>query len=197
MLIVKTCYRLSSKKAEAHSMTNWIVVGQLVDSTSNSWPLVYHSDRWALSTAWFHCTGSLVTADTCEISQWKVKQRSEHRPCGVFQADHVAVVPHEHSMWPRPVSHQAARMTTFHNHQQKQTRWQYTGPTSGHVLALKSLCLSGQCMCMCSTAQCYTRGNHLDTMQQKKHLLYIHIPQFHSVNIDIWIKKYWINSVKS
>ena len=51
--IVETCYKLSSRKVDAQSVINWAVV-----------PLVYRTDRQALSTALFCRTDQLATADT-------------------------------------------------------------------------------------------------------------------------------------
>jgi len=52
--IVETCYRLSSAEMDAQSVINRVV----------SRPLVYHSDRQALSTARFRRASQLATADT-------------------------------------------------------------------------------------------------------------------------------------
>jgi len=88
--IVETCYQLSSTKVDAQSVINWTVVGQLswqyntkiiqykickasccrgfrgaIPPSSDSRPLVYHSDRQALSTVRFRRAGQLATASTC------------------------------------------------------------------------------------------------------------------------------------
>jgi len=57
--IVETCYQLSSRKVDAHSVINWTVVGQRDNTT-----IVYRTDRQALSTARFCRTGQLAIADT-------------------------------------------------------------------------------------------------------------------------------------
>jgi len=63
--IVETCYQLSSRKVDAQSVINWTVVRQLSRKyLRRSTTIVYRTDRQALSTARFCCTGQLPTADT-------------------------------------------------------------------------------------------------------------------------------------
>jgi len=55
--IVETCYQLSSRKVDAHSVINWAVVGQPsrynTSELRRSTTIVYRTDRQALSTARF------------------------------------------------------------------------------------------------------------------------------------------------
>jgi len=52
MSIIEACYQLSSRKADAQTMINWTVVGQLSHNTSElrrSTTVVYRTDRQARS----------------------------------------------------------------------------------------------------------------------------------------------------
>ena len=71
ILIAETCYQPSFKKIDTHSVMNWTVISQLIwqQPICDDRPLVYHSDRQALSTARFRRAGPLATADTC-LDQW-------------------------------------------------------------------------------------------------------------------------------
>jgi len=72
--IVEMCYRLSSTKMDAQLVINWAVV-----AACDNRPLVYHSNRQALSTARFRRTGQMATADTLSFpSTTKLTRRSEN-----------------------------------------------------------------------------------------------------------------------
>jgi len=64
--IAETCHQLNLRKVDAQSVINW-TVKLTIPPSSYARPLVYHSDRQTLSTAWLCRAGLLATADTCRF----------------------------------------------------------------------------------------------------------------------------------
>ena len=66
--IVETCYQLSSRKADAQSVINWAVVGQLSQQYLGALMLNHYSLLQVIVELRLQrdsCTGQLVTVGTC------------------------------------------------------------------------------------------------------------------------------------
>jgi len=64
---------------------NWTVVGQLkVDNSSDGRPLVYHSDRQALSAARLRRAGSIATVDTACVLVSHSVDAAHKQSAGVY-----------------------------------------------------------------------------------------------------------------